>query len=125
MSLIPETNRSTLSSCPLNLLAPNRLHNEGCGNLYELYKVICTLSVNQVQCVRTFSKLIKTRLRNSLFEENLGSYMFLAIENELLNELDAEAIIDRFAQWWTAYKIHLCTFELSVNLKIVQKLFKN
>ena len=70
------------------------------ANLYELDKVVCTLSVTQVQCKRTFSKLkiIKTRLRNSLSQENLESYMLLSIEKELLDDMDAEAIIDRFAQ---------------------------
>uniref|UniRef100_A0A0L8H745 HAT C-terminal dimerisation domain-containing protein n=1 Tax=Octopus bimaculoides TaxID=37653 RepID=A0A0L8H745_OCTBM len=57
------------------------------------------LEVTQAQCERTFSKLkiIKTRLRSLLSEENLGAYMLLSIENELLDELDTKAIIDRFA----------------------------
>jgi hypothetical protein len=33
-----------------------------------------------------------------LSEENFESYMLLSIENELLDDLDAEAIIDRFVQ---------------------------
>jgi hypothetical protein len=81
-------NCKTYNTCPycvLNILASNRLHDKVYDNLYELYKVVCTLSVPQVQCKRTFSKLkiIKTRLRNSLSEENLESYMLLSIENEL------------------------------------------
>jgi hypothetical protein len=91
---------STCPSCVLKMLASNRRHDKAYANLYELYKVVCTLSVTQVQCERTFSKLkiIKARLRNSLSLENLESYMLLLIEKELLDDLDAEAIIDRFAQ---------------------------
>ena len=91
---------STCPSCALNILASNRLHDKAYVNLYELDKVVCTLSVTQVQCERTFSKLkvLMTRLRNSLSEENLESYMLLSIEKELLDDLDAEAILDRFAQ---------------------------
>ena len=96
-------NCKTCSTCPsyaLSILASTRLHDKAYDNLYELYKVICTLSATQVQCKRTFSKLkiIKTRLRNSVSVENLESYMLLSIENELLDDLDAEAIGDRFAQ---------------------------
>jgi hypothetical protein len=128
-------NRKTCSTCPsyvLIILASNRLQDKAYNdNFYELDKVICTLSVTQEQCERTFSKLkvLKTRLRNSLSEENLESYMLLYIENELLDDLDAEAIIDRFAQSSRELKrlltcpqysglhvIHLCTFEISVNL---------
>ena len=77
-----------------NILASNRLHDKAYDNLYELYKVICTLSVTQVQCERTFSKLkiIMTRLRDPLSEENMESYMFLSIKriwymNRMQNEL--------------------------------------
>jgi hypothetical protein len=96
----------TFPSRVLKILASNRLHDKAHDNFYELYKVICTLSVTQVQCERTFSKLkiINTRLRNSLSEENLESYMFLSIEKELLDELDAEAIIDGFAQSSSEFK---------------------
>ena len=79
---------SPCPSCVLNILSSNRLRDKAYDNLYELYKVICTLSVTQVQWEWTFSKLkiIKTRLRNSLSVENLESYMLQSIEKELLDE---------------------------------------
>ncbi|GBL92030.1 hypothetical protein AVEN_102585-1 [Araneus ventricosus] len=91
---------STCPSCVLKILASNRLYGKAYDNLYELYKVVCTLSVTQVHCERTFSKLkiIKNRLRNSLSAENLESYVLLSIEKELLDNLDGEKIIDRFAE---------------------------
>ncbi|GBO22676.1 hypothetical protein AVEN_69333-1 [Araneus ventricosus] len=91
---------STCPSCVLKILASNRLHDKAYDNLYELYEVVCALSVTQVHCERTFSKLkiIKNRLRNSLSEENLESYVLLSIEKELLDNLDGEKIIDRFEE---------------------------
>jgi hypothetical protein len=85
---------STCLSCVLNCLTSNRLHDKGYANLYELYKVVCTLSVTHVQCRRTFSKLkiIKTRLINSLSEENVESYMLLSIEKLLFDDLDSDGI---------------------------------
>jgi len=38
------------------------------------------------------------KVRNSLSGENLESYMLLSIEKELLDELDKEAVTDRFIQ---------------------------
>ncbi|XP_077295474.1 zinc finger MYM-type protein 1-like [Arctopsyche grandis] len=69
-------------------------------NLYELYKIVSTLSVTRVQCERTFSKLkiVKNRLRNTLSAENLDNFMFLSIEKQMLDDLDAEEIINRYAQ---------------------------
>jgi hypothetical protein len=40
---------STCPSCVLNILASNRLHYKAYDNLYELYKVVCILSVTQVR----------------------------------------------------------------------------
>ena len=50
----------TCRSCELKYLASNRLHGKAYDNLYELYKVVCTRPVTQVQCERTFSKLRTT-----------------------------------------------------------------
>lgn len=83
----------TFPSCVLNILALNRLFDKAYYNLYGLYKVIWTLSVIQVQCARKVSKLKITRI-NSMSEENFESF----IEKELLDELAAEAIIQRFLQ---------------------------
>ena len=67
---------SPFLSCVQNILASNRLHNKAYDSLYELHNVLCTLSATQVQRERTFLKLkiIKTRFRNSLSEENLESW---------------------------------------------------
>ncbi|XP_047132607.1 uncharacterized protein LOC124811291 [Hydra vulgaris] len=55
-------------SCVLRILAAYRLNDKTYDNLYHIYKIICTISVTQAECERSFSKLklIKTRLRNSM-----------------------------------------------------------
>ena len=70
-------------------------------NLYLAYKVLCTLSVTQVNCERSlsFSKLnmTKTRLRSTMKQHRLEATMLMSIEKELLNNLKNECIIDRLA----------------------------
>jgi hypothetical protein len=85
--------------CVLSILSNHRLHEKAYDNLYDVYKVICTLSVTQVQCERSFSKLkiIKTRLRNTMTDEHLETFMLMAMESDLLDSLTNEEVIDRFA----------------------------
>ena len=54
--------------------------------LYQAYKVILTLSVTQVGCERTFSKLryVKNRLRNQQSEDRLDSLLLMCVERGVL-----------------------------------------
>lgn len=63
------------SNCILRILANYRLNDRTYDNLYYIYKIICTISVTQVECERSFSKLklIKTRLRSSMTNEHMES----------------------------------------------------
>ena len=67
-------------------------------NLYHIYKLICTISVTQVVCERSFSKLklIKTRLRNSMSNDHSESYMLISVEKNLLDSLECDTIIQRY-----------------------------
>ena len=67
--------------------------------LYQAYKVILTLSVTQVGCERTFSKLkyVKNRLRNQLSEDRLDSLLLMSIEHDILIRISNEAVIDELA----------------------------
>jgi len=58
------------------------------------YKFILTLYVSQVACERSFSKLktIKTRLRNSLSQNNLEACMMMSIEKDILTKVDNEEV---------------------------------
>ena len=87
------------SICALRLLSKYRLHERTYDNLYLAYKVLCTLSVTQVNCERSFSKLkmIKTRLRSTMEQYRLEATMLMSIEKALLKNLKNESIIDRLA----------------------------
>ena len=88
-------------SCTFRLLSQYKLCSTAYENLFLAYKYLVTLSVTQCSCERSFSKLklVKTRLRSSLTQENLESLMIIAIEKDLALELKnkKEKIIDKFA----------------------------
>ncbi|KAI2646611.1 GMP reductase [Labeo rohita] len=65
------------------------------------YKFLLTLSIIYlVACERTFStlKLVKSRLRTSLSQDNLEAFLLMATEKEILMELDKDDIIDKMAE---------------------------
>ncbi|XP_004207885.1 uncharacterized protein LOC101235251 [Hydra vulgaris] len=86
-------------SCVLRILAAYRLNDKIYDNLYRIYKIICTISVTQAECERSFSKLklIKTRLRNSMSNDHLESYMLMSVEKNLLHSIEYDTIIQRYA----------------------------
>ena len=88
-------------SCAFCLLSQYKLCSTAYENLFLAYKYLVTLSVTKCSCERSFSKLklIKTRLRLSLTQENLESLMIIPIEKELALELknNKEDITDKFA----------------------------
>jgi hypothetical protein len=63
------------------------------------YKFLLTLSFTQVACERSFStlKFIKNRLRSSMSQEHLESFMLMATEKDILMNLDSDEIIDKTA----------------------------
>lgn len=69
-------------------------------NLYLVYKYILTLSIGQVECERSFSKMkyIKSRLRSSLSEANFVHITQIYCEKRLLFKLENEKVIDRLCQ---------------------------
>ena len=68
--------------------------------LYQAYKIILTLSVTQVGCERTFSKLryVKNRLRNQLSEDRLDSLLLMCVEGDVLSRISNYTIIDELAK---------------------------
>ena len=88
-------------SCAFRLLSHYKLCSTAYENLSLAYKYLVTLSVTECSCERSFSKvkLIKTRLRSLLTQENLQSLMIIAIQIDLTLELknNKEDIIDKFA----------------------------
>ena len=63
------------------------------------YQYLLTLSVTQVACERSFStlKLIKTRIRSTINQDRLESFMLMMCEYEIVCSMDNEKIIDKIA----------------------------
>ena len=68
--------------------------------LYQAYEVTLTLSVTQVGCERTFSKLryVKNRLRNQLSKDRMDSLLLMCVERDLLLRISNRTIIDELAK---------------------------
>ncbi len=64
------------------------------------YKFLLTLSITQVACERSFSmlKYIKSKLRSCLSSSHLEGFMLMAIEKDILVDLDTDTIIDIVAE---------------------------
>ena len=68
-------------------------------NAIIAYRIFLTIPVTVASAERSFSKLklIKTYLRNSMSQDRLTGLATVAIENELLDNIDCEDLIDEFA----------------------------
>ena len=62
-------------TCAYKVLHQYSLNSTAYSELYTVYHFLLTLAITQVECERSFSKLklIKTRPRSSLSQENLES----------------------------------------------------
>ena len=62
---------------------------------YQAYKVILTLSLTQVACERTFSKLeyVKNRLKSQLSEDRLDSLLLTCVERDILARVSNDMVI--------------------------------
>lgn len=69
-------------------------------NVFVTLRILLTLPVSVASGERSFSKLklIKTYLRSTLSQERLSGLATMAIENELLNEMDTDLILNEFAK---------------------------
>lgn len=65
-----------------------------------------TLSVTQVGCERSFSKLkyIKNYLRNTLGQDILESFMLMNVEKDLLSTIDSNDVINKLAARNSTFK---------------------
>ena len=85
--------------CCYALLKNYSLYADAYKHIFMVYKYILTLSISQVSCERSFSKLkiIKNRLRSTLTTENFEALFLMSVENQILQTLDNDLIIDRLA----------------------------
>ena len=86
-------------TCAYKVLHKHNLNCVAYSQLYTVCQFLLTLAVTQVECERNFSKLklIKTRLRSSLSQENLESFMLMSIESQILSKISSEKVIDKLA----------------------------
>ncbi|CAI6375562.1 unnamed protein product [Macrosiphum euphorbiae] len=72
------------------------MHVSAYTQLCASYKFFLNWSVTEVNCERTFKKLklVKTRLRANMTQDNLEELLIMSIEKQLLVEIKIENIID-------------------------------
>lgn len=82
--------------CILKYIAADRERREKFQNIYKIYNYVATLPSTEVKCERDFSKLklIKTRLRTNLVEHRLENLMIIALECDILQDIELDDIID-------------------------------
>lgn len=69
-------------------------------NVFVSLRMLLTLPVSVASGERSFSKLklIKTYLRSTISQERLSGLATMAIENDLLNQMDTDDILNEFAK---------------------------
>lgn len=96
-------------SCVFQVLCEYNLYSLEFRQLHSVYKFLLTIPLTQVSCERSFSrlKLLKTRLRSCIPQENLEALFLMACEPEITTNISAEVIINKLCQKSTAFKRHL------------------
>jgi len=86
--------------CCYQILWKYNLYATAYTELFLAYKFLLTLSVTQVQCERTFSKLkyILNRLRSNLSQERMEDFIIMSCEKDILYSLQTVDIIEYVAQ---------------------------
>lgn len=86
--------------CCYQILWKYNLYATAYTELFLAYKFLLTLSITQVQCERTFSKLkyILKRLRSNLSQERVEEFIIMSCEKDVLYSLKNLDIIEYVAQ---------------------------
>jgi len=86
--------------CCYQILWKYNLYATAYTELFLAYKFLLTLSITQVQCERTFSKLkyILNRLRSNLSQERVEDFIIMSCEKDILYSLQNADIIEYVAQ---------------------------
>ena len=120
-------------SCAFKVLHNYGLNSTAFSEVYSTYHFVLTLAVTQVACERSFSKLklLKSRLRAALTQENLECFMLMSIEKDILEAASYDDIVNRVAQtsnelkdfFYYKRRIHLSCFVGSPVVQMGQILF--
>lgn len=83
-------------SCALRIITDYNMYSLQYTELYKAYKYLLTLPLTQVTCERSFSKLklLKTRLRSTIVQDNLESLFLMQCERDIVNQVDGDQIIN-------------------------------
>ncbi|XP_025196206.1 zinc finger MYM-type protein 1-like [Melanaphis sacchari] len=83
-------------SCALRVITDFNMYSLQYTELYKAYKYLLTLPLTQVTCERSFSKLklLKTRLRSTIVQDNLESLFLMQCERDIVNQVDGDKIIN-------------------------------
>ena len=86
--------------CCYKVLHRYSLNASAFSNLYLAYQYLLTLSFSQVSCERAFSKMkiVKTRLRASLGNEKLETFMMMSTEKDILDAVTVDDLISIMAR---------------------------
>ncbi|XP_065672044.1 uncharacterized protein LOC136089879 [Hydra vulgaris] len=86
--------------CCYHVLRKYNLYGKSYCMLHRAYKFMLTISITQVACERSFSKLkcVKTRLRSQLTEDHLDSLLMMCIEKHILSNITNDETIDELAK---------------------------
>ena len=87
--------RKQCIACCYKVLHRYSLHASAFTNLYLAYQYLLTLSFFQISCERAFSKskIIKTRLRASLGNDKLETFMLVSSEKDILDSITIDDLI--------------------------------
>ncbi|KAK2362136.1 zinc finger MYM-type protein [Trifolium repens] len=68
-------------------------------NTFIAYRILLTIPVTVASAERSFSKLklLKSYLRSTMLQERLNGLVMIAIENDLLENIQYEELVDEFA----------------------------
>ncbi len=66
-------------------------------NIYIVIRILLTIPVSTASAERSFSKLIKNYLRNTMSQERLSALAVLSIESDLASRLNYDTIIKEFS----------------------------
>ena len=91
--------------CVFLLLSDYNMLCNSYSHIAICYKYLLTISVTQVACERSFSllKLIKTRIRSTMCQDRLESFMLMTANYDIVESISNDEIIDKIARHSSAY----------------------
>ena len=92
--------------CCFRILNEYNLLTGAYPNIGLAYEYLLSLSFTQVACERSFNflKFIKNKLRSSVNQDKLDSFMLMAIEQDILQKIPIETIVDKMAEKSSVFK---------------------